>query len=317
MSKELENIFGLKFHLNKVGWSHKESLYNSYIDKIKIQKAIKEPKVSIVIISWQFNKQMLENFKSLDKQRHTDFELIFVNNGKGDDEFASILPLVDTYIRLNTNTGAYKARNIGSVFANAPILFFLEDDGVAHKNLVESHLKAFEQYKVISVRGVCKVLTENKLNKLAQHYYLGSKAFPYFGNLEGNTSYDAQAFYEVGGWSDDINFGHGGPELSYRLTKRFPDKREQIYCPEPIIYHDYAKNEEHLEVKRVKQKISYKALKEKYPDYDGFIKSWDLYFRKPYYLKRKKVSLFSSLTDGYYYLLEEIVKPLVRLIKPR
>lgn len=301
--------------LDKIEWGYKTGSYNALVDQVEVQRLVKAPKISIVMISWQFNKQIEENFKSLEKQRQAGYELIFVNNGKPDEEFACILPFVDTYIRLNTNSGAYKARNIGAVFANAPILFFLEDDGIAHKDLVESHLKAFEKYKVISVRGVCKALTDNKLNSLARHYYLGSKPFPFYANLEGNSSYDAQAFYAVGGWNDDINFGHGGPELSYRLTKKFSDKREQIYFPEPIIYHDYAKGQEHLESKRKKQNMSYNHIKAIYPDFDVFVTSWHRYYQRPYLLKRRNNNFFSYVEDQLLYCIGEPVILLINFVR--
>jgi glycosyltransferase involved in cell wall biosynthesis len=197
--------------LNKVNWFHKADLYNPFIESIEVRKEVVNPPISIVIISWQYNNLILQNFESLNKQRHLNFELIFVNNGKDDIEFSSILPYVDIYIKLNTNTGAYLARNIGAIYAQAPILLFLEDDGIADSQLIQAHLDAYNLFDIISLRGVYQPLNkDNKLNKLAKHYYLGSRPFPRYVDLEGNASYKSEAFFSVGGWSDEIQFGHGG-----------------------------------------------------------------------------------------------------------
>ena len=47
-----------------------------------------------------------------------------------DAEMAAVRPWVDIVVTLNTNTGAYLSRNIGAVFANAPILLFVDDDAM-------------------------------------------------------------------------------------------------------------------------------------------------------------------------------------------
>lgn len=210
----------------------------------------------------------------LEKQKDQNYELIFVDNGGAEGEFMPLKPFIDTYVRLNTNTGAYLARNIGSVFAKAPILLFLEDDGIPENNLVEAHLAAHRKYDVIAVRGVYSPKTENPLNRMADHYRVGDVPYPYPSNLEGNSSYRSDVFYTAGGWDDDIVFGYGGRELSLRLLSVDPDQRKQIYSPEPIIYHDFATDVAHLKSKQEKQAASLKRLREKYPEWDAIMNSW-------------------------------------------
>ena len=122
--------------------------------------------------------------------------------------------------------------------------------------------------------------TENRFNKLAVHYFLGDKPFPRHSDLEGNTSYDAKIFYEVGGWDDQIFFGCGGTDLSLRLLSVEPDMRKQIYYPDAILYHDYAQNEKHLHDKRKRQLESWKRLSRKHPNLNSFEKMWGNFFKR-------------------------------------
>ena len=270
----------LEFWLDSKGWQNKKNRYSSCFEFVDFCNTVESPAVSIVVISWRLHPDNLRNFQILEKQRDQNYELIFVDNGGEPGEFEQLKPFVDTYVRLNTNTGAYLARNVGAVFARAPILIFLEDDGIPEHDFVEAHLRMHRKYNVIAVRGVYSPKTDTPLNKMATHYYLGDLPYPYPSNLEGNCSYRSDIFYAVGGWDDDIVFGHGGRELAIRLLGKEPDQRKQIYSPDPVIYHDFATSEAHLAEKRRKQESSLQRLKKKHPHWDAVMNSWRKYTRR-------------------------------------
>jgi len=264
----------LEYWLNQKGWPLKKELYSDCFESVIFQKKINAPSISIIVISWRLHPDNLKNFQILEKQRDQNFELIFVDNGGKKGEFESLRPYIDTYVRLNTNTGAYLARNIGAVFAKSPVLLFLEDDGLPEKNILEAHLSLHKKFDVIAVRGVYRPKTDTHINNLAQHYYMGDIPYPYPGNLEGNSSYRADCFYKVKGWDDEILFGYGGWDLAVRLLAIEPDQRKQIYSPAPVIHHDFATSPEHLSSKRIKQESSLQRLKKKHPQWDAIINSW-------------------------------------------
>jgi glycosyltransferase involved in cell wall biosynthesis/MoaA/NifB/PqqE/SkfB family radical SAM enzyme len=264
----------LEYWLNKKGWQGKKELYSVCFESVTFQKDVNKPDISVIVISWRLHPDNLKNFQILEKQRDQNFELIFVDNGGKEGEFDCLKPFVDTYVRLNKNTGAYLARNVGAVFAKAPILLFLEDDGIPKEDLVSSHLQMHKIYDVIVCRGVYSPKTNNPLNRLARHYYLGPEVIPIFADLEGNVTYQSDLFYIVGGWDDEIKFGGGGLELSLRLSKLNPDLRKQIYSPLPIIYHDFARDESHLKSKREKQNLSRIRLRKIHPNWDNYISKY-------------------------------------------
>ena len=284
--------------LKQKNWTRKYLSYQRYFEYVSFLNRIQSPSISIVVISWQFCDDIIKNFQILQQQREMDFELIFVNNGGTPGEFDRLKPFIDTYIKLSENTGAYLARNIGAVFAKAPILLFLDDDCLPASNLIQAHLLAFETFDVIAVRGVCLPKTkDNPFNSLAKHYYLGGQSFPRYSDLEGNTSYDTTIFNKIGGWDDEINFGGGGIDLSIRFINIEPDKRKQIYSPEPVIYHDYVRDKDQFETKREKQIKSFERLRKKHHVFDSFQRRWDRFYRRSELVVKKENNFDSAEID--------------------
>ena len=297
---------GYNTHLNDLcskllekGWDKKYNLYKKYFHSAQYLKQIKKPCISIVVISWRFHPDTVKNFEALAQQRDNNFELIFVNNGAKNDEFEDLMPFIDTYIKLNQNTGAYLARNIGALFAKAPILLFLDDDCIAETNIVEAYLRNFEKYDVIAVRGAVWPKAKGA-GPYGAHRYYGSKPFPYFSCQEGNTAYKASAFYQVSGWDNEIRFGHGGIDLSRRLMEIEPDMRKQMYSPEPLIHHDPVKDKKILEEKARKQKISAKRLERKHPDFYVFQRRYNEY------LQREDLLIHKDAYRGSYTNMKEL-----------
>lgn len=289
----------LKERLRLVGWDDRLASYSEFVEDALIINALAEPSISVIVISWRLHPDTLRCLELLQKQRQCNFQLVFVNNGASAGEFASLKPYVDVLLRLSENTGAYLARNIGSLYASAPVLLFLEDDGIPADNLIDAHLKAHATYDVIAVRGVCAFKTLNTLNLLQKHYYLGDRPYPRYCDLEGNVSYAARHFHAAGGWDDNITFGHGGIDLSLRLLGIDPDLRKQIYSPEPVIFHDYAADGQKLSAKRDKQSSSWQYLKGKHGSaFNGFLERWNAFARRPDLLIAKKDFCMPSSGKG-------------------
>lgn len=257
-------------------WSYKLEQYQKLIEQVEYRiPSNRINNVSVIIISWRLHPDTLDNLRRLHEQRdQLDFNVIFVNNGGAYSEFQPLLEYIDTYVVLNENTGAYLARNIGALFSDAPILFFLEDDGIPDKQLLRAHYLVHQKYDVIAVQGVYLFKTENQYNEYQHHYYYGSDFFPKYSELEGNSSYNAEAFFKVGGWDDDINFGGGGVDLSIRLSEVYPQLSKQLYSPICVLLHDYVVDAAHLATKRAKQLNSHTRLMSKHKNWNDYIRSW-------------------------------------------
>lgn len=269
MEEELKKV------LLEKRWTYKFETYNKYYEYIDINNTVFNPHISVIIISWRLHENTITTLKKIIQQKeNNNIEIIFVDNGSKATEFSEIKSFVDKYIRLNQNTGVSISRNIGAAFSKAPVLLFLEDDGIPDEDLVASHICTHLIFEPYSVRGVCLPLTNNLLNNKQVHYYRGNQYFPLYANLEGNTSYNAKVFFEVGGWDDDIKYGGEGKALAIKIWEYSPDFKKQIYSPISIIYHDYASSHERLKEKLDQQKRSFDYLSHKYSIWNKFDELW-------------------------------------------
>ena len=262
--------------LTQKGWSHKQSLYASHIESVERLRSYSKPSISIIVVTWRLHPDTVQCLEHLEKERHFNYELILVDNGTAHGALASLRPYADSWVRLGKNAGACIARNIGAIYAQAPLLLFIDDDALPGPNLIAAHLNVHATYDVIAVRGACQPRNPgNAFNILGQHYYLGDRPLPHYADIEGNTSYRAEAFFAVGGWDDELFFGHEGIVLALRLWRYDNDRRKQIYSPDPVIFHDYAADQTHLESKNHKQMQSRQLIEDRYPDYMTFVESWE------------------------------------------
>lgn len=272
--------------LKKIGWSKRENTYRSYISNI-YGKNLKKSKISVVMICWRWNKTLYNAVKSLKKQTHKNYEFIFVDNGSPEGSLDWIREEADIFIRLKTNSGAYLARNIGSVFSESPIILFLEDDGISDQDLLKAHVETHHLLQeVVSVRGVYIPINNNSLNDHAKQYYHGWDVFSLYSSLEGNTSYKTHFFYEAGGWNDQIKFGHGGVDLSIRLEELGVEKWKHIYIPFALLKHDYCLTEEDLTSKIERQKQGHRVLLTSHPEWPEKRIEWHSFSG---YIERKEI----------------------------
>ena len=91
------------------------------------------PRVSIVIPTYQHCDFILRTLSSVFEQSLGDYEIIVVNDGSKDDTATVLAPLVDagriTYIE-QENRGQSHARNVGLSRARGEYIAFLDDDDI-------------------------------------------------------------------------------------------------------------------------------------------------------------------------------------------
>jgi GT2 family glycosyltransferase len=263
--------------LAKVGWEAKLEAYaEDFVGLGQAEHRPDEPDISVVIV---VRGPSVEAELCLQAVRDelVRKEVILVLNGAAPEDCVELSALADVTISLARDTGAYVSRNFGAVFAAAPIVMFLDDDALPMPGSLAAHLDAHNDYEVDAVRGRCRSKTDSPHNALAGHYDLGDRPFPRFPDLEGNSSFHREVFLGIGGWWDELKYGHGGVELSYRLLQRSGDPARQIYAPGPLILHDYAADEGALERKRGRQAASKELLCKEHPDFEVFLASWQAF----------------------------------------
>src|SRR5690606_23688182 len=141
--------------------------YAEQLESVRWLRNVADPEISIVIIAHEVRPDCVRALEALRREQGCRFELVYVLHGSGAADPAKVSPLVDVLVTLRENTGAYFARNVGAVFAAGPILLFLDDDAIPADGCAAAHLREFNEYDVIAVRGAILPKTENPLNELA------------------------------------------------------------------------------------------------------------------------------------------------------
>ena len=299
----------LYHRLLQVNWQNRYHSYEQHFGEVEYLKFKSAPCLSAVLVSSHLNEYTNRNLEILSEQSRERLEVIWVRNCLASDEPQRNKPFVDTMVTLNSTSNHYIARNIGAVFARAPILLFLDDQAAVSSDIVEAYLKTYAKYLVIAVRGACLMQAENSRPKEESHYYLGNKPFPRFADLEGNVSYNTALFFRAEGWDEEMAFPGGGIDLSRRLLEVEPDLRKQIYTPAPVVYgrrvtggrtsvHHLAEVQERLRLK--------------YPDYPSFLQSWEKFAeRDDLLIEKKPLPPARKLNEFARRVLKEKIKPLL------
>ena len=219
---------------------------------------ITNPKLTVIIVTWNRGNELIECLKGLEHQTDMQFETIIVDNGNSNLYHYEGRDL--KYIQLIRNFRPSFARNIGLRFVKARIVAFLDDDAVPDRWWVEKILASFKNNKIIALRGkIISKSAENIYNLMARHYDLGKVIIPSFISLEGNCAFDRDQLLKVHGFDPQV-FGFEGLELTYRLIGN-RKIHLSIYDPSVIVYHDYCDSFFHFLLKGIRHGKNGKNMK--------------------------------------------------------
>lgn len=199
------------------------------------------PELAIIIVTYRRESALRRLLASVAAQglMRERYEVCVVDNGgeltpKTFNEHG-----VDHWECPTRNLGASAGRNCGVNATSAPLLLFLDDDGVVAGDTLKAALEAFDASpELLAARGRVLPLGHPGYSMIARHYDRGLEQCDDWLVIEGVTAIRRDAYEAVGGYRAGL-FGHEGLELSLRLTERFPDG-ELRYLPSMVLHHDYA-----------------------------------------------------------------------------
>jgi len=131
-----------------------------YVDELerRVQtsrnKANDNPRVSVIIPTYNRQDKIVNSIKSVLAQTYTDFELIIVDDGSTDDTQKVIAAILDErvkYVRLSKNMGAASARNEGAKIALGELLAFHDSDDEWRPEKLEKQIKYLEEHSEFSM----------------------------------------------------------------------------------------------------------------------------------------------------------------------
>jgi glycosyltransferase involved in cell wall biosynthesis len=201
-------------------------------------KQTTHPVASVIVVSHRDHAGVANGLRSIARQIGSDsFEVVLVDNGN-----TSLARLGRRYFRSCTivetgfNAGCSGARNIGAQVAKAPLIIFLDDDGIAEDGCVEALIRCMDETGAVAARGRVKPQTSPDLT--GSHYDLGPARLPALITCEGISIWRREPFIEAGGF-DLLLAGHEGVALCSRLW-RYYGPAGFIYEPGAVLLHDYA-----------------------------------------------------------------------------
>ncbi|MGS2744307.1 glycosyltransferase [Halomonas sp. LS-001] len=187
----------------------------------------------------------------LSQKEGQSLEVIIVDNGHNEQLEECLKKRSILYIHCPINFLPSEGRNVGAAFSRAPLLLFIDDDGLPCEDYISQAILAMSNTSVMGVRG--RVLSRSKDGAVSPHYDLGEKPRGEASfNLEGNMVIRRHIFRAVGGF-DPLMFGHEGHELAERCRRLKPHAQIN-YWPGLVLKHDFAVGDR-LVAKRERQTL--------------------------------------------------------------
>ena len=226
-----------------------ERIRNEKIDAVKAiydwRRKEKLPLLSVIVVTHNRKKELIQNLIELNQQTEKNFELIIVNNGQSIEElttsgYKSSFDIC--YIEMAQNYGPSLARNIGAKYSRAKYIAIYDDDAKADINYVRNIINNFKNNNICALRG--RVLPSIGDYKPLKHD-LGDQICIAATDLEMIIAFERQVFLNVGGFDERL-YGNEGCDLSYRIYKSQKRLDCILYFPDIVIYHNNYKNKEAL-----------------------------------------------------------------------
>ncbi|WP_078551843.1 glycosyltransferase [Bacillus alkalicellulosilyticus] len=120
-------------------------------------------KIEISIVMPSYNKYPLNliSLLSIENQTYdfTKFEVLLIDDASTDETNKKLTtyqtPFPFKYVRLNSNLGRAKARNLGITMAKGKLIIFLDAEMIVEPNFIEQHVSEHKNNNKAVVTGAC------------------------------------------------------------------------------------------------------------------------------------------------------------------
>jgi glycosyltransferase involved in cell wall biosynthesis len=217
-----------------------KSHYKPLVDSVIVHLEKTDPIISVIVVVYHSSEILLDCLEQVRNQEeidNSDIELILVDNTGIESLRPFLNKFVDVEIRMKGNAHVCRARNIGAAFAKAPIINFLDDDGLMQPDYIKEGLKYFGDSSITAIRTRIKALNHRYFTSIADHYSQGSDVIEDCLQTEGSLFIRHDIFIEVRGFEETL-FGGDGIDLTYRILTTNPSTKI-FYVPDVVLQHDY------------------------------------------------------------------------------
>ncbi len=297
MKNNLKDYLDLKLEHKKPPLSIEK--YSDSIEEVNSYNLqdIQEPWISFLLVAHNEDDLLFRALNSITCAKSKSYEIVVVDNGLSEPAKEKLRSYSLKHIVMNKNVGGGTGRNIGSLYCNAPVIFFVDADGY-----LEDVDIAFDKVqvlmndaKLVAIRGKVKQIHTGLIRTEPCHYDLGDEVIPCCINTEGVSMFKRKDFIEVGGFEDGLST-HEGLFLCFRMVEFYGyDKDSFLYDPELVLFHNYYDDLTHLSLKLEKIDDLFHILSLKYP----LIQSFRKYYKDiEYKLMLKFTVVITSYNKG-------------------
>lgn len=188
-------------------------------------------KVSASVVIPTHNRAYILKYslKNILNQTADNYEVIVVDDASEDNTQELVSSLKDStsrilkYIRLETHSGPYRARNIGIRQAIGEIIIFIDSDVIVYPKFVQDHIELHKHKSNLIVQGMVHHITfkSNLETKKLKHRYLLPNAIFWRLLVSQNTSVRKEWLMKTGLFDESLGplIGFKDIELGIRLQE--------------------------------------------------------------------------------------------------
>ena len=214
--------------------------YQSLVKQTESFEPPASPALSVIVVAWNspgFVLEALDHILLAAQRLEHPIEIILVDNGGLESALPGIRARVHTLIRMVGNVRLCRARNYAAACASAPLIVFLDDDGLVHEDHLFNAHRWFDSRETCAIHGRVVFKNHRYFTTLAQHYDLGDEALEDCLMTEGNMAIRRETFIGAGGFNETLA-GNEGLDLTFRIKQQDPDSRV-LYVPDVVLRHDF------------------------------------------------------------------------------
>ena len=269
------------------------------------------PVLSVIVVAYRSSEILLDCLKHIRIQEDvndSEVELILIDNTGIESLRTSLPDWVDIEIRMAGNTHACRARNLGAAFASAPVVNFVDDDGLMHADYLKHGLKYFIDDRIAGVRTRIEALNHRYFTTIAYHYSRGSDVVEDYLMTEGSMFIRRDIFIDVGGFCEAL-YGGDGIDLTYRIFKAYPNVKI-FYIPDAVLKHDFVDSWKKFVIKYWRYTPTNLKFDEIDPDFERFREEYppQRFIRDPLTIDKYIAFIFLHNSRKILWRLAKIVK---------
>lgn len=197
--------------------------------------------ISVIILTCNRNKDLVNNLRVLIQQTLREKEIIIVDNG--DTFYSDDINVEDVtckYLKMSSNIGC-DGRNYGIKAAKGDLIVSLDDDVLFNsQDALEKIIELFQKRPDVSVINFKIVFDQS--NTIIPFNWFHPRNYLEFGDVEFETDYISEGavafrkevFDKVGYYPGEFFLSHEGPDLAYRILDA---GYKIIYSPQISVTH--------------------------------------------------------------------------------